>query len=271
MNLDIHNLYLLGLLIAIIVFLIVIYFELKTIQNNIKEINKPLNSQQIPNNTLPGSEKNTQVLESVEFLDLDKLEDLESNNSKDKNNIDGKMDSQIRNINNTSNNTINNNTINNNTSNNLNLDDESDDEDEDNSDDVESNLEDLDNEGLTGKDGGEDESDGDESDGDESDGDESDGDVLESLSINEDEDIDSQELMEKINNSQENDIDEMDEETQIEMEKKRVLNTNSLKELKKMAASYKIVQKGTKDELIDRLVKSSEFDLKKYIENQNDN
>tara|TARA_Y100000389_G_scaffold144704_1_gene143108 strand:- start:2401 stop:3201 length:801 start_codon:yes stop_codon:yes gene_type:complete len=266
MKLDIHNLYLLGLLIAIIVFLIVIYFELKTIQNNIKEISKPLNSQQIPNNTLPGSEKNAQVLESVEFLDLDKLEDLESNNSKDKNNIDRKMDSQIRNINNTSNNTINTNTINNNTSSNLNLDDESDDEDEDNSDDVESNLDDLDNERLNGKDGGEDESDGDESDGDESDGDD-----LESLSINEDEDIDSQELMEKINNSQENDIDEMDEETQIEMEKKRVLNTSSLKELKKMAASYKIVQKGTKDELIDRLVKSSEFDLKKYIENQNDN
>ena len=228
MKLDIHNLYLLGLLIAIIVFLIVIYFELKTIQNNIKEISKPLNSPQIPNNTLPSNEQNTQVLESVEFLDLDKLEDLESNNSKD--NVQP-VDPQA--------------TIqeNNQTTNNINLDEDMDDNDEDIDDDEDEDSED--------------------------DNDEDDGESQEdSVSIHSSDELDSKDLMEKINNSQENDIDEMDEETNDEMEKKRVLNMYSLRELKKIAAENKIVQKGTKDELIDRIVKSTEFDIGEYIKNR---
>lgn len=225
MKLDIHNLYLLGLLIAIIVFLIVIYFELKTIQNNIKEISKPLNSPQIPNNTLPSNEQNTQVLESVEFLDLDKLEDLESHNSKD--NVKP-IDPQ------------------NNTMAVIEEKDEVDNNEEDDDEDIDED-----------EDSGDDEDDDDE-------------DVSEdnSLSLQSNGELDSTELMEKINNSQENDIDEMDEETNDEMEKKRVLNMNSLKELKKIAAENKIVQKGTKDELIDRIVKSTEFDIGEYIKNR---
>jgi hypothetical protein len=58
MKIDIHNVYLLGLLILIIVFLIVIYFELKSVQANIKEINKPLNYPSIPNNSLPELQTN---------------------------------------------------------------------------------------------------------------------------------------------------------------------------------------------------------------------
>ena len=226
MKLDIHNLYLLGLLIAIIVFLIVIYFEMKTIQNNIKEINKPLNSPQIPNNTLPSNEQNTQVLESVEFLDLDKLEDLDSHAS------DEKKNEPAPNTNNITENFQK--IVNNNEYEDLDADD-NDDEDEDID-------EDEDNDDL------DEDEDGSESMGEGS--------------------LSSQQIIDKLNNEDENDIDEMDEELSAEMEKKRILNMNSLKELKKIAAENRIVQKGTKDELIDRLVKSTEFNLEEYIKNR---
>ena len=240
---NIHNIYLLGLLLIVIVILIVLYFELKATQANIKELNKPLNSPSVPVMT----NQNIQPLDSVDFVDLGKLDDLESNADNVKaNNV---LPQQV---------TVEATVFNGGGDNKLDVE-ESDDTDDD---------EDLSEEVS------EDRSDGEEDE--ESNGISSNnslGDDIVSIGDNNSEQDpldkpDDESVIEHSNLETNSNSSDLDEDVQITLEKKRILSMNNIKELKRVAQQYKIVQKGTKEELVDRIVNTVEFDIKKYIEDQ---
>lgn len=240
---NIHNIYLLGLLLIVIVILIVLYFELKAVQANIKELNKPLNSPSVPAMT----NQNIQPLDSVDFVDLGKLDDLESNTDNVvANNVLPQQATVEATVFNNSNDT------------NLKQEESDDtDEDEDLSEELSSDM----------SDGGEDE----ESNGISSNN--SLGEDIVSIGDNTSDaetknKPDDEAVIEQSNLETNSDGSDLDEDTQIALEKKRILSMNNIKELKRIAQQYKIIQKGTKEELVDRIVNNAHFDIKKYIEDQ---